>query len=96
VFLCLVNNMQSNNVLIAVLCGLGVFFALKKNNASDAQSENIETKEKILDIEKDIAKTNGLVQAEETKREDLKKEMTEKTNESLTPEEIADYFNRSK
>jgi len=85
-----------SDLALAILCGLGVLFFLRKNKASDAQVENLETKEKVLQLEKELIKTKADLELEETKREDLKKEMTEKINESLTPEDIADYFNRRK
>jgi hypothetical protein len=45
---------------------------------------------------KEVIKKEASLEIEETKRESLKKEMTEKTNEALTPEDIAKFFNDRK
>lgn len=87
---------METDLLLALLCGLGVFVLLKKNKGAEAQAENLETKEKLLELEKELIKTKATIESEETKRDELKKEMTEKVNETLTPKDIADYFNRNK
>jgi hypothetical protein len=87
---------METDLLLALLCGLGVFVLLKKNKSTEAQAENLETKEKLLELEKELIKTKATLESEETKRDEIKKEMTEKVNETLTPKDIADYFNRNK
>lgn len=87
---------METDLLLALLCGLGVFVLLKKNKHSEAEQENLETKEKLLEFEKELLKTKANLEAEEKTRQALKDEMTQKTNEVLTPKEIADYFNRDK
>jgi hypothetical protein len=83
-------------LLYALLGGLVVLFFLKKDNSTEARAENLETKEKILEIEKEKIKTDVAIQSEEIKREELKKEITEKTNEVLSPEDLVDFFNNRK
>ena len=83
-------------LLYALLGGLVVLFFLKKDNSTEARTENLETKEKILEIEKEKIKTDAAIQSEEIKREELKKEITEKTNEVLSPEDLVDFFNNRK
>ncbi|NBX70096.1 MAG: hypothetical protein EBR01_14195 [Proteobacteria bacterium] len=87
---------METDLLLALLCGLGVFVLLKKNKSTEAQAENLETKEKLLELEKELIKTKATLESEEIKRDEIKKEMTEKVNETLTPKDIADYFNRNK
>ena len=87
---------MKSELLYAILGGLLVAFLLKKDTSSKAREENLETKEKILDIEKEVAKLDISIDSEESKRNELKKEMTEKTNEALSPEDIADFFNKRK
>lgn len=87
---------METDLLLALLCGLGVFVLLKKNKRSEAEQENLETKEKLLEFEKELLKAKANLEAEEKTRQALKDEMTQKTNEVLTPKEIADYFNRDK
>lgn len=83
-------------LLYVLLGGLLVTFLLKKDNSSKAREENLETKEKLLEIEKEIAKLDISIESEESKRSELKKETVEKTNEALSPEDIADFFNKRK
>ena len=83
-------------LLYALLGGLVVLFFLKKDNSTEARAENLETKEKILEIEKEKIKTDVAIQSEEIKREELKKEITEKTNEVLSPEDLVNFFNNRK
>jgi hypothetical protein len=83
-------------LLYALLGGLVVLFFLKKDNSTEARAENLETKEKILEIEKEKIKTDAAIQSEEIKREELKKEITEKTNEVLSPEDLVNFFNNRK
>lgn len=87
---------METDLLLALLCGLGVFVLLKKNKSTEAQAENLETKQKLLELEKELIKTKATLESEEIKRDEIKKEMTEKVNETLTPKDIADYFNRNK
>lgn len=87
---------MKSELLYALLGGLVVVFFLKKDNASKAREENLEIKEKLLEIEKEAAKLDVSIESEENKRTELKKEMVEKTNEALSPEDIADFFNKRK
>lgn len=87
---------MDKQLLLGLIAGLGLALLLNRNKASDARSENLETKEKLLETEKELTKIKATIQIEESKREGLKKELTEKVNESLTPQDIADYFNRPK
>ena len=87
---------MSSDLLYAVLGGLAVLFFLKKNKSAEAQNENLETKEKLLELEKDVIKNDASLSAEEIKRNELKKEMVEKTNETLSPQDLVDFFNNRK
>lgn len=81
-------------IILALLGAL--FYQTTKRKSAEGLLENVETKEKNIAIDKDIAKNDGLAAAEEEKRNNLKDEMKEKLNESTTPEDIADFFNGRK
>ena len=87
---------METDYLYAVLAGLAVLFFLKKNKAVEAQAENLETKEKVNEVQKEVVKNEALIDAEAIKREDLKTEMERKTRETLTEQDIVDFFNRRK
>ena len=77
-------------ILIAIIAGLlgMLLYEKSKRKTSEASLDNLETKKEILEVEKTEAKNSGLIEAEEEKREEIKKE---KKNASL--EEIARYIN---
>lgn len=87
---------METDYLYAILAGLAVLFFLKKNKAVEAQAENLETKEKVNEVQKEVVKTEALIDAEVIKREELKTEMERKTRETLTEQDIVDFFNRRK
>lgn len=87
---------METDYLYAILAGLAVLFFLKKNKAVEAQAENLETKEKINEVQKEVVKNEALIDAEAIKREELKNEMERKTRETLTEQDIVDFFNRRK
>lgn len=87
---------METDYLYAVLAGLAVLFFLKKNKSTEAQAENLETKEKINELEKEKLKAEALLEIEEAKREELKTEMGRKTREVITEQDIVDFFNRRK
>lgn len=87
---------MNSDLLYAILGGLAVLFFFKKNKSAEAQNENLETKEKLLELEKDVVKNDAALSAEEAKRDDLKKEMLEKTNEAISPQDLVDFFNNRK
>jgi hemoglobin-like flavoprotein len=87
---------METDYLYAVLAGLAVLFFLKKNKAVEAQAENLETKEKINDIQKEVIKTEASLEVEADKRERLQHEMEDKIKEVLDGKDIADFFNNRK
>lgn len=87
---------METDYLYAVLAGLAVLFFLKKNKAAEAQAKNLETKEKVNEVQKEVVKNEALIDAEAIKREELKTEMERKTRETLTEQDIVDFFNRRK
>jgi seryl-tRNA synthetase len=62
-----------------------------------AKSEDADLIHKqLLEVEKEVVKTEAALSVEEQKRETLKAEMEKKTNEVVTEQDIVDFFNRLK
>ena len=76
--------------LIVLLLG-GLFFEKSKRKSAEGTLENLETKKQILEVEKNVSKNNGLIEAEKEKREEIK---NEKSKKSL--DDLARFFNDSK
>lgn len=87
---------METDFLYAILAGVAVLFLLKKNKASEAEAQNLETKEKLLEVQREVIKSEAAIAVEEQKRDALKDEMERKTNEVLTEQDIVDFFNRRK
>jgi hemoglobin-like flavoprotein len=71
-------------------------FFLKKNKAVEAQAENLETKEKINEVQKEVVKLEASLEVEAEKRQKLQNEMEDKIKEVLDGKDIADFFNNRK
>jgi|LakMenEpi12Oct12_1017442.scaffolds.fasta_scaffold22998_1 hypothetical protein len=76
--------------LIVLLLG-GLFFEKSKRKSAEGTLENLETKKQILEVEKNVSKNNGLIEAEKEKREEIK---NEKSKKSL--DDLARFFNDRK
>jgi hypothetical protein len=87
---------METDYLYAVLAGLAVLFFLKKNKAVEAQAENLETKEKINEVQKEVVKLEASLEVEAEKRQKLQNEMEDKIKEVLDGKDIADFFNNRK
>ena len=79
--------------LVALIVGLvGAFlFQRSKTKSAEAINDNLEIKEDLLEKKKEIIKNQGLIEAEEQKREEIK---NDEKNPTLI--DIADYINRRK
>jgi hemoglobin-like flavoprotein len=87
---------METDYLYAILAGLAVLFFLKKNKAVEAQAENLETKEKINEVQKEVVKLEASLEVEAEKRQKLQNEMEDKIKEVLDGKDIADFFNNRK
>lgn len=79
--------------LVALIVGLvGAFlFQRSKAKSAEALNDNLEIKENLLEKQKEVVKNQGLIEAEEQKREEIK---NDEKNPTLI--DIADYINRRK
>jgi ATP phosphoribosyltransferase regulatory subunit HisZ len=87
---------METDYLYAILAGLAVLFFLKKNKTVEAQAENLETKEKINEVQKEVVKLEASLEVEAEKRQKLQNEMEDKIKEVLDGKDIADFFNNRK
>jgi hypothetical protein len=75
---------------VVILLG-GLFYERSKRKSAEGSLDNLESKKAILEIEKDSSKNKGLLEAEESKREEIK---NEKSKKSL--DDLASFFNDRK
>lgn len=81
--------------IIVALLG-GFFYQNSKRKTAEARNENLDTKEKLNDIEKDRAKNSGLLESEEEKRKELEKEAANAKVATDTIVNIVNFFNNRK
>jgi len=82
--------------LVVVVAGLATWLLYEKNKrkSAEALNDNAETKEKVLEIEKEVIKNEALNEAEEEKRKTLKDSLEEEKKKDVSEENILDFFNR--
>jgi len=83
--------------LLAVIVGLVglLYYSNTKRKSAEALNENLETKEKIQEIDKQaILDLTGLL-FEEKKRQDANSELKEKLDDKPSQEELEEFFNKS-
>lgn len=84
------------------LLGLGAaifaaFIYLKtKKDSAEALNENIDTKNQINEIDKQVAKNDGELQSEEDKRKQLEKEAEDAKNANQNVSSLIDFFSKRK
>ena len=72
--------------IIVALIGL-LFYERSKRKSAEGSLENLETKKELLEVEKQVSKTDGLIEAEKEKREEIKNEESKKTLQEDSDEE---------
>lgn len=60
--------------IITILLG-GFFYQKSKRDTAEARNSNLDTKQKLNPLDKEIAKNNGNLESEEQKQEELKKQI---------------------
>ena len=85
-------------ILFGVVIALVGAFLFQKNRANNAEAilENNDTKEKLNEVDKGIAKNDGLLAAEEEKRKELEKEAEEEKVKELKEDELLEFLNDDK
>lgn len=77
--------------ILAGVAGILAVFFRSKANSSEALLENNKTNQEILELDKQLAKNEGLLEAEEAKREELQKEVKD-----VSKEDLIDFVNNLK
>ena len=78
--------------IIVALIGYALFQRSKRRSA-EALNTNLETKEQVLDIQKDVEKNNAEIEAEKQKQADLQKKADEEKAKDVSKEDLVDFFN---
>lgn len=79
---------------IVALLGL-LFFSNSRRKSAEALLENAKSKEEVNSIESDKQKNNASLQLEEERREDIKKNAEEKSN-NPSDSVVLDFLNGKK
>jgi hypothetical protein len=76
--------------LIGIVVGLMglLFYERSKRKSAEGSLDNLETKKEVLEVEKNLSKNEGLIEAEKEKREEIKNEESKKSLDDL-----ARFFN---
>lgn len=78
--------------IIAVLSGLFLFERSKRRSA-EAINTNLETKEKVNDIQKDVDINNAEIEVEKQKQADAQKKADEEKAKNVSKDDLLDFFN---
>lgn len=78
--------------LIALLAGWA-FFERTKRKSAEGLNENLETKEKLLEKEKEVFLNEAKLKAEKQKQAELNWQLEEERKKDETVKEILDFFN---
>lgn len=83
--------------LILLLFG-GLVLQTKKKNIAEARNDNLETKEKLNDVNKNISQNQGQIESEEDKQKEILKEIEngKNSNDQANPDNLLDYFRNRK
>lgn len=80
------------SVVIAILFGW-LMYEKSQKDAAEALEKNQEDQKKLNALDSDIAKNDGLEQAEAEKRKQIEEETKRKQNEQASKEELLRYLN---
>lgn len=81
--------------LVVALLG-GFLYQRNRANVASARNENLEVKEQLNDINKDIAHNDGALESEEQKQSELRKELEDAKLSEGDVESIANFLNKRK
>lgn len=76
--------------LVGVLAGW-LFFERNRRKSAEALNHNLETKEELLEKDKEISNNNASLALEEKRREDLNKQTG---NKDETVKDVLDFLNK--
>jgi len=76
------------------LLGLGYLYQRSLSNKASALNENLETKEKVMDVEKKETSLDEKLHTEEETRKKIEEDANKEKNNELSPDDLADFFNK--
>lgn len=92
------NKVKDTIIGIITVIGVVLFgWLMYEKNAkagAEALNKNEDDQKKLDALDTNIAKNDGLEQAEEQKRSDIEQELKRKENEKPTDDQLLDYFNK--
>lgn len=80
--------------LVVVLIGV-LLYERSKRRSAEALNDNIETKEKIDEVQRDVIKNEALMEAERLKRDEINKKLEEDKKKDVSKDDLLDFFNKS-
>ena len=81
--------------IIGALLG-ALYWQTNKRKIAEARNENILTKEKLNDINKEIAKNSGIIESETLKQEELKRDLENAKTNDLSVNDVLNIINKLK
>lgn len=81
--------------VIAALVG-GFFYQKSKKDSAEALLQNQDTKKALNELDKTVAKNDGLLTAEEEKRKQLEKDLEAEKAKDVSQKDLTDFFNNRK
>lgn len=83
--------------LVVLVLGLfgWLLYERSKKQSAEALNSNLDTKQQVLDVQKDVEKNNGLIEAEKQKQDDLNKKLEEEKAKDVSKDDLLDFFNKS-
>lgn len=82
--------------LLAAIAALGawLYFEHSTRKHAEALNDNLETKEKVDAVNKDVIKNEALIEAEKQKQDELNKNLEEEKKKEVSKDELLDFFNK--
>jgi uncharacterized protein (DUF342 family) len=81
--------------IIVTLLG-ALYWQTQKRKIAEARNENILTKEKLNDINKQIASNSGSIESEKLKQEQLKKDLENVKPDGMSVDDVINIINKFK
>lgn len=81
--------------IIVTLLG-GLFYQKGKRDSAEALLTNLDTKNKLNELDKTISQNDGQLASEELKRQELEKEMEKKKSENVSNDDLLKFLNPKK
>lgn len=81
-------------IIVALLGAL--YWQTSKRKIAEARNENVLTKEKLNDINKEIAKNSGIIESETLKQEELKRDLENAKTNDLSVNDVLNIINKLK